>query len=196
MDHEITRRDTVLGLAGVLGGMSLGSAGARAADWTPKPPFVGRQLNAELVLQINVKLGPIEDMGAGADGHRINYPIVGGYFSGRGLKGEVIPGGADMSVRRNDGVTLIEALYRLKTDDEQVLIIDNAGIFRPNAVGRKKLAAGEELLERDYYCLTSPKFKTPPGKYNWLTEHIFVGTIDDVSEQEVLIGCYLMTQVG
>lgn len=191
-DNTFTRRDALIGLAAV----GLGSAGVQAASFTPKPVFSDRKLDAELVLQINVKLGPTEDMGSGADGHRINYPIAGGYFSGRGLKGEVIPGGADMSVRRADGVTLIQALYRLRTDDDQVIIIDNAGIFRPNKAGLEKLAAGKELLEQDYYCLTSPVFKTPPGKYNWLTENIFVGTIDDVSEHEVLIGCYLMRQQG
>lgn len=191
-ESTLTRRETLVGLAA----LGLGSAGVQAATFSPKPIFTDRTLKAELVLQINVKLSDTEDMGKGADGHRINYPIVGGYFSGRGLKGEVIPGGADMSVTRADGVTLIQALYRLRTDDGQVIIIDNAGIFRPNQSGLKKLAAGEELLEKDYYCLTAPNFKTPPGKYNWLTEHIFVGTIDDISEHEVLIGCYLMQQQG
>ncbi|WP_137819658.1 DUF3237 domain-containing protein [Pseudomonas sp. 2FG] len=31
------------------------------------------------------KFGPEEGMGKSADGHRINYPIVGGTFTGRAL---------------------------------------------------------------------------------------------------------------
>ncbi len=148
------------------------------------------RISNELVMKINVKLGPPEDMGKGADGHRMNFPIVGGTFVGEGIKGVVIPGGADMSVERDDGVTMIEALYRLKTDDGQIIIIHNAGIWRPNAVGLAKKAKGEKLVESDYYCRTVPSFKTQPGKYAWLSDYIFVGTIDDVAIDEVLIGVH------
>ncbi|WGL15890.1 DUF3237 family protein [Microbulbifer bruguierae] len=195
MATDIKKRSTLLGLAGAVGalGMTAPVAGrARELFKTPEE----RALKAELVLQIHVELGETEDMGMSADGHRINYPIVGGHFSGRGLQGKVIPGGADMSVERNDGVTMINALYRLKTNDGDTIIIDNAGIWRPTEVGLKKMQSGAKLLAEDYYCLTTPKFKTPAGKHNWLTQNIFVGTIDDVSDNAVLIGCYLMNQIG
>lgn len=149
-----------------------------------------QRVSNELVMQIHVKLGPEEDMGKGADGHRINYPIVGGTFVGKGMKGTVVPGGADMSVERADGVTHIDALYRLKTDDGQIIIIHNAGIWRPNAEGLAKQAKGQELKESDYYCRTIPSFKTQPGTYAWLSDYVYVGTIDDVSDDEVLIGVY------
>jgi hypothetical protein len=191
MSAVLTRRSTLIGMAGALGGLSLG-ASASGLNWGAEKKLAARNLDAQLALQIHVKLGETEDMGKGADGHRINYPIVGGHFVGKGLKGEVVSGGADMSIMRNDGVTMIEALYRLKTDDNQTIIIHNPGIWRPNDVGLKKMQAGEALLEEDYYCLTTPSFKTPPGKYNWLTQNIFVGTIDDLDDYGVLIGCYLM----
>ncbi len=211
MSKTLSRRTALMGMAsGIgsvgLGSLTLGSAGVNAAGqasngaqasalaWGAEKKLAHRNIDAELVLQIHVKLGETEDMGKGADGHRINYPIVGGHFVGKGLKGEVVPGGADMSVERNDGVTMIEALYRLKTDDGQIIIIHNPGIWRPNDVGLKKLKAGEPLLEQDFYCLTTPSFKTSPGKYNWLTQNIFIGTIDDLDEYGVLIGCYQMTQ--
>ncbi|WP_160152287.1 DUF3237 family protein [Microbulbifer sp. ALW1] len=195
MATDIKKRSTLLGLAGAVGALGMAapvSARTRELFKTPEE----RTLNAELVLQIHVELGETEDMGMSADGHRINYPIVGGHFSGRGLQGKVIPGGADMSVERNDGVTMINALYRLKTNEGDIIIIDNAGIWRPSHTGLKKLQAGAKLSAEDYYCLTTPKFKTPPGKHNWLTQSIFVGTIDDTSENAVLIGCYLMNQIG
>ncbi|MEK1938946.1 MAG: DUF3237 domain-containing protein [Pseudomonas sp.] len=172
----------VLGITTLLG---LGAVHADELEETK-----ANRINHELVMQIHVKLGPEEDMGKGADGHRINYPIVGGTFVGKGMKGTVVPGGADMSVERNDGVTLIEALYRLKTDDGQIIIIHNPGIWRPNADGLAKQAKGQELVEADYYCRTQPSFKTQPGAYAWLNDYIFVGTIDDVSNDEVLIGVY------
>ncbi|NIB43387.1 DUF3237 domain-containing protein [Pseudomaricurvus alkylphenolicus] len=193
MNTKLSRRTALMGMAG-----ALGSAGLARA--TPSSSNTGKgnshRIEAEQVLQIHVQLGETEDMGSGADGHRINYPIIGGHFQGQGLKGVVVPGGADMSVERNDGVTLIEALYRLRTDDNQVIIIHNPGVWRPNQSGLQKLKNGQALLEEDYYCLTTPSFKTPPGKYNWLTQSIFVGTIDDINDYGVLIGCYRMSIQG
>lgn len=165
----------------------IGASLAQAGELKETRP---NRLKTELVMQINVKLGHDEDMGKGADGHRINYPIIGGHFVGSGMKGDVIAGGADMSVERNDGVTRIDALYRLKTNDGQIIIIRNYGLWRPTAEGLAKQAKGEELTEADYYCRTVPSFNTPPGKYDWLEDYTYVGTIDDVSETEVLIGVY------
>jgi len=151
------------------------------------------RLTHELVMQIDVQLGPQEDMGKGPDGARINYPIIGGTFTGKGMKGTVVPGGADMSVTRDDGVTHINALYRLKTDDGQVIIINNAGIWRLNESGLEKKAKGlaiKDMQESDFYCRTVPSFKTAPGAHAWLNDYIFTGTIDGISEHEVLISVY------
>ncbi|MGG5870837.1 DUF3237 domain-containing protein [Pseudomonas peli] len=159
---------------------------------------IPKRIDSELVMQINVKLGPVEDMGKGADGHRINYPIIGGSFVGKGMRGSVVPGGADLAVDRNDGVTLIDALYRLKTDDGQIIIIHNAGIWRLNEQGLAKQAKGialEDMLDSDAYCRTVPSFKTQPGKYAWLSDSIFVGSIDYLSDSEVLIGVYRVNGV-
>ncbi|WP_171006487.1 hypothetical protein [Pseudomonas sp. 2FG] len=45
-------------------------------------------------------------------------------------------------------------------------------------------------MESDCYGRTVPSFKTQPGKHAWRSDYIFVGTIDDVSSDEVLIGVY------
>ncbi|MBB2496678.1 DUF3237 domain-containing protein [Aquipseudomonas ullengensis] len=187
-----TRRNTLRLLAGL----------AMAALWLPQVQAaelkekIPNRLSNELVMQIDVKLGPREEMGKGPDGMRINYPIIGGTFVGKGMKGTVVPGGADMSVTREDGVTMINALYRLKTDDGQIIIIDNAGIWRLNESGLAKKAKGlelREMKESDFYCRTTPKFKTQPGAHAWLNDYVFNGTIDGISEHEVLISVY---QIG
>lgn len=176
-----------------------GAALALTTTWLPTVQAdelkekIPNRLSNELVMQIDVQLGPREDMGKGADGMRINYPIIGGTFIGKGMRGTVVPGGADMSVTREDGVTMVNALYRLKTDDGQIIIIDNAGIWRLNESGLAKKAKGlqlRDMKESDFYCRTTPKFKTQPGEHAWLSDYIFNGTIDGVSEHEVLISIY------
>lgn len=182
---------SAIGLMAMLG-ISTGAAAAELKETKPQ------RIDSELVMQINVKLGTVEDMGKGADGHRINYPIIGGSFVGKGMRGIVVPGGADLSVERNDGVTMIDALYRLETDDGQIIIIHNAGIWRLNEQGLAKQAKGialEDMLDSDSYCRTVPSFKTQPGKYAWLSDYIFVGSIDYLSDSEVLIGVYRVNGV-
>lgn len=151
------------------------------------------RIKSELILKLHVKIGKLENMGKGTDGLRVNYPIVGGYFEGKGMKGIVIPGGADMSVEREDGVVYINALYRIKTDDGEIIIVNNSGIWRLNERGLQKKAQGiaeKDLTYKDYYARTVPVFKTQPGKYSWLTDYVFVGTDDDAAEDEVLISVY------
>lgn len=189
--QSLSRFGWQAGLIYLIGALTVTSAiSISAANADELKETKANRINSQLVMQVHVKLGKEEDMGKGVDGHRINYPIIGGTFTGLGMKGTVIPGGADMSVERSDGVTLIEALYRLKTDDGQIIIIHNPGIWRPNAQGLAKLAKGVDLAESDYYCRTSPTFKTQLGNYAWLSDYVFVGTIDDVSQNEVLIGIY------
>lgn len=180
------------GLIAALGVASLISVHAVSAEALKET--TPNRISSELVMKISVKLGPLEDMGKGTDGHRINYPIVGGSFVGQdGMKGIVVPGGADLAVDRNDGVTMIDALYRLKTDDGQIIIIHNAGIWRLNEEGLAKQAKGvalEDMEQSDSYCRTVPSFKTQPGKYAWLSDYIYVGSIDYISNSDVLIGVY------
>jgi len=153
--------------------------------------IIPERITHELVMQIDVKLGPTEDMGLGADGHRINYPIIGGRFVGKdGPSGEVVPGGADFSVRRRDGAGHVEALYRLRTDDGQIIIVHNVGISRLNETGLAKQERGEEPGVNDRYRRTVPSFKTQPGAYSWLSDYIFVGTIDRLNSEGVMISVY------
>lgn len=105
-------------------------------------------------------MGPKEDQ-TSADGDRYDvWPIIGGTFAGRGIRGTVIPGGGDFPVVRPDGVVIVDALYRLKTDDGYEIILHNKGLG----------------YSEDKYRLL-PKFNVPGRKYAWLRESAFVATL-------------------
>lgn len=96
-----------------------------------------------------------------ADGDRYDvWPIVGGTFEGRGIRGTVIPGGGDFPVLRPDGVVIVDALYRLRTDDGVEIIIHNSG----------------HGYREDKYRLL-PTFNVPGRKYAWLRESVFIATL-------------------
>ena len=125
----------------------------------------------ELALELYVTIAPRVEVGETDDGVRQFIPITGGRFSGEGIRGEVMPGGADWQTRRRDAVVEVNALYSIRTDDGAVIVVDNRGIIvpPPPATGGAAPAAG--------YVRTSPRFHAPQGKYDWLNKTVFIGTI-------------------
>jgi hypothetical protein len=119
----------------------------------------------ELALELYVAISPAIAVGPSDHGTRQFIPITGGHFVGAGIKGEVMNGGADWQLRRPDGVTEVNALYSIKTDDGAVIVVDNRGIIVPGNGG----SGG--------YVRTNPRFHAPQGKYEWLNKTLFVGTI-------------------
>ena len=162
-------RRSAIGLIGA--GLPLAGAATRLAAETPTPPKgdmprVYDQVGLEWVMNILPFCSEPEPMGdkndlTAADGARdVVWPIVGGTFYGKGIKGTVIPGGGDFPVTRPDGVEFVDALYRLKTDDGVQIIIHNKG---------------PRYSESKFRLL--PTFNVPGRKYAWLRESVFVATL-------------------
>ncbi len=118
----------------------------------------------ELALELYVSISPAVTVGSSDSGTRRFIPITGGRFSGDGIKGEVMAGGADWQLTRPDGVTEVLALYSIRTDDGAVIVVDNRGIIVPASGGIG-------------YARTNPQFHAPQGRYDWLNKTLFVGTI-------------------
>jgi hypothetical protein len=96
------------------------------------------------------------------------WPIIGGRFEGKGIRGTVVPGGGDFPVVRPDGVEVVDALYRLRTDDGVTIIIHNKGLTYPS------------LRPGDWRYRLAPEFIAPQGKYEWLNSSLFISTLSDV----------------
>ena len=159
----------LVGLLCIAGALRLAIAAGPPAAW----PMVDRDpVKLELVMQLVVTCTNPEPFGGAPqskDGKRTEiWPIVGGRFEGKGIRGVVIPGGGDFPVLRPDGVEVIDALYRLRTDDGVTIIIHNVGLTYPGA------KPGDE-----HYRL-APQFIAPVGKYDWLNRNVFIATLTDV----------------
>jgi hypothetical protein len=168
----MTNRRTLLaaGLTAAAGPMVTSSA---HADTRPEAgrPDAGRywakvydEVRTEHVMDLVVTCSNPEPIGKSRIGplgtHGDVWPIVGGRFEGRGgLRGTVIPGGADIPVTRPDGVDWIDALYRLRADDGTLIVIHNKGVYLP---GKTRL---------------TPEFRVTQGRWDWLTKSIFICTL-------------------
>jgi len=145
--------------------LALAAAAPAVAAAVPAPaPAPG----LEFAFEETVLLGPDTPAGQTPLGTRNIVPITSGTFEGPGLKGTVIGGGWDWQLRRADGCLQIKADYMLRTDDGVVINVVNTGVScrakNPAAVVR-----------------TQPVFEAPMGKYEWLGQTSFVGTLDPVS---------------
>lgn len=116
------------------------------------------------VLTLTVSIGRPVDHGETGAGKRRVIPITGGSFEGPDMRGEVLPGGADWQLTRPDGVTEVEAIYDIRTDDGAVIHVVNRGIVAPR----------DGALP---YVRTAPRFDAPRGPYDWLNRALFTGTL-------------------
>ena len=80
---------------------------------------------AEFLYEAIADIGPTIPLGASPLGERRMVNILGGRFAGPGLNGVVLAGGADRQLVRADGVTELDALYEMRTDDGAVLTVNN-----------------------------------------------------------------------
>lgn len=134
------------------------AAQAHAAE-TPEPGL-------EFVTELVVKLGPAVEVGRTGRGDRRFIPITGGRLEGPDIKGEVVPGGWDWQLTRDDGCTEIVADYFLRTDDGVMINVVNTGTLCPPEEGQAPRPVR-----------TQPVFEAPIGKYDWLSKGAFIGTL-------------------
>ena len=141
----------------IAAGSALLAAASASAQEAPQLAFVFEE---------TVTLGQAIPAGDTARGSRLIIPITGGTFEGPEIRGEVLPMGWDWQLRRADGCTEVEADYFLRTDDGVVINIVNTGVIcRPDDGGPVPVR-------------THPVFEAPLGKYDWLSQGAFVGTLE------------------
>lgn len=160
-----TRRD--------LAAAALAAAALPAAAQVPsEPSHVAPALTWSF--DLDVEVGPAQELGQFAGGRRRVVPILGGRLTGPGLSGKVLPGGADWQTLRPDGVTLLQARYTVQMDDGQVVGIINTGVRRASPEVAADLAAGKIVDPSKYYFRATPVFEVGPGSMGWLVENVFI----------------------
>jgi hypothetical protein len=148
------RRELLLGAAA----LGVASTQASAAQGPAAP-------RAELVYEALALLEPSVDHGQGRYGKRARVPIIGGTAKGPGFSARILSGGADWQLLRADGYKELEADYYMETDDKVLIHVINRGLVSPTQADGSR------------YALSTPWFEAPSGKYAWMNQHIFVGTV-------------------
>jgi Protein of unknown function (DUF3237) len=129
---------------------------AQAAAKTDAPQL-------EFVFQEMVTLGPSAHPGKTPLGERNIVPITGGVVSGSKINGKIMPGGWDWQLTTG-GCFKLQADYMIATDDGVIINVLNKGTKCDSANSQR--------------ILTSPVFEAPVGRYDWLNDGAYVGTVD------------------
>lgn len=130
----------------------------------------------QLLFEARGALEPAIVVGQTPEGLKRVVPIVGGTFTGPRIRGSLVPGGADWQYVRSDGVTVVEARYLLRTDDDVLIEVHNRGLRHGPEEVMRRLAAGENVDPGEYYFRAAPSFTAPAGKYEWLNRSLFLCT--------------------
>ncbi len=107
------------------------------------------------LMTLRLNTAPIQNIGAAPYGTRVTFPITGGSFEGERLRGKVLPGGDDWTIKRSDGVVELDLRVTLETDDGALIHVTFEGIRDDGAPAAP-------------YFRTVPRFETAEPKYFFL----------------------------
>jgi hypothetical protein len=143
------------------------AAAGRAQEAPPKLTFA---FEARVQVAAPVEVGDVPH------GRRRIVQILGGTFDGPGIRGRVVPGGADWQIIQPDGFSELDTRYTLETDKGQIIYVQNAGIRHAPPEVMKQLLAGEAVDPSRVYFRTIPTFETSAPELQWLVRSVFIGT--------------------
>jgi hypothetical protein len=158
-------------LIAVLGAFigSIGSVNATAQD-RPTPPGL------EFAFEVRAEVADPTVVGDLPTGTRRIIDILGGTFEGPGLRGTLLPGGADWQLIREDGFTDIDARYTLRTEAGDLIYVSNVGIRHAPPEVMRRLNDGETVDPSQIYFRAVPRFETAAPGLEWLMRSIFIAT--------------------
>ena len=113
-------------------------------------------LESEFIMTMVLNLG-----GAPVDaGHTQVAPLGGGTFSGQGLNGTILPGGADWMTQES-GHSSLDVRVTLQTDDGEFIYLSYVGVMHQTDSG--------------LYWKVTTNFQTSSEKYDWINHIVAVG---------------------
>ena len=129
------------------------------------------------MLEIDVVVHPMADLGAFPLGGRRTIAFDGGTFEGRdGLRGTIAPGGVDWQIVRGDGVIEIDAHYLLVTDRDEPIEVRSTGIRKASAEVADRLARGDDVAPSEYYFRTHVRLSTSAPRLAFMNDLLAVST--------------------
>jgi hypothetical protein len=130
------------------------------------------------LMTLQVTLATPQKLGAVPHGTRVIAPIGGGVFEGRRLRGRVLPGGADWTLLRADGVLELDLRITLEAEDGALIYMTSFGYRHGPPDVLAALARGDTVDPATYYFRTTPRFETAAANYAYLNRTLAIASGD------------------
>ena len=139
----------------------------------PSPPGFQLAFEERVGLAQPLVIGPM------AAGVRRIIPIEAGAFEGpgfdgEGIRGRIVPGGADWQILRADGIDELHARYTLQTDRGALIYVLVRGMRSGPAEVMERLRSGEVVDPSLYYFRGAATLETSASELQWMTRSLFV----------------------
>lgn len=125
-------------------------------------------MKLEPLMEYRADLEPGTLVGDGPLGRRNIVDITGGSFEGPGLRGRILPSGADWLLVRKDGMGVLDVRATFETEDGAYLYVSYHGLLEINEKVQAALEGGGSTEYGDAYFMTQPRFETGDERYAWL----------------------------
>ena len=125
---------------------------------------------------VKVVVGPIQDLGQTARGHRRIVDILGGEAKGPRFEGEILPGGADWQVVRPDGTVEIDTRYSARTPAGEYVHFRTSGVRSGPPPVLAALLRGEDVDPASYYFRVTVYLETSAPRLDFLERSVFIAS--------------------
>ncbi|MCI3946368.1 hypothetical protein K0038_03423 [Pseudomonas syringae] len=147
----------------------------------------------EKVLSVILKTDVPVLMGICSDGLRSNSMVLGGEFQGQYFSGSVLSGGSSLLVELSSELAILETRFTLLTQLGELINVENRGVLLMDEAGQEELQNGTwPISDGHYQCTCTSRFQVSLGPNEWLEKSAFIGKIDYLHAQEMLISFYRM----
>jgi hypothetical protein len=113
------------------------------------------------------------DFGVTPKGRRRVVSYAGGTFAGM-ISGELVPGGGDWQLLRDDGTASADIRYTLRTDSGALLLVYSTGVRHGDPDVLARLGRGEPVDADEYTFRTQLSIETSDAELAWLNDGVFI----------------------
>jgi hypothetical protein len=149
-------------------------------------------LEVEKLFYLEATCAPIIPIGDVGKGELNIYPVLGGYFEGEKLRGEIMNLGADWNYMQHNRVDIMDTRYLLKTDDGAYISITTNGRYINSIEQDQALDRGEFIDPAKYYFRQHLFFETGAEKYRWLNGAIAFAVMGIKKTGEICYNAYMV----
>lgn len=132
-------------------------------------------LGLEHVFDYTAQLKPPVVFGRTATGTRMFYEALGGRVTGERVNADVLTGGGDWAVVRDDGWVTIDVRGQSRTDDGARLYFSYRGLIEPTDAFTRAISTGGETSYDDQYWRVAVEVETGDERYEWLAHSVLIG---------------------